>query len=239
MRSKGRKYNQLRDVVIEPGVLKNADGSCLIKFGDTHVICSASLDEMVPRFLKGSGSGWVTAEYSMLPRSTVSRMQRESSMGKQGGRTLEIQRLIGRSLRAAVDLNKLGERQIYIDCDVINADGGTRTAAITGGYVALHLAVRKLMADRILRTNPLATQVAAISCGIYDGQVMLDLDYLEDKDAEVDANFVFNSLGGIIEAQSSGENGDFSREQLNSMLDVAQNAASELFSIQSKILLDL
>ena len=177
MRPSGRKFNQLREISIEPSILKHAEGSCIVKFGNTHVICSASIDESVPRFLKGRGNGWVTAEYGMLPRSTKERMQRESSSGKQGGRTLEIQRLIGRSMRAAVDLKVLGERQIYIDCDVVNADGGTRTAAITGSYVALHLAIRTMMDKKIIRTNPLIAQVAAISCGIYKGKAVLDLYY--------------------------------------------------------------
>lgn len=192
MRPSKRKNNQLRKILIEPNVLNHAEGSCIIKFGNTHVICSASFDDTVPRFLKGQNKGWATAEYGMLPRSTNQRMRRESSNGKQGGRTLEIQRLIGRSMRAAIDLNLLGERQILIDCDVINADGGTRTAAITGSYVALHLAIRNLMDRKILRKNPLTSQIAAISCGIYNGETIVDLDYDEDSTAEVDANFVFN-----------------------------------------------
>ena len=218
MRPSGRKFNQLREISIETSVLKYAEGSCLIKFGNTHVMCSASLDDSVPRFLKGRGNGWITAEYGMLPRSTKDRMTREASNGKQGGRTLEIQRLIGRSMRAAVDLKALGERQIYIDCDVINADGGTRTAAITGSYIATHLAIRFMMEKKIIRTNPLINQVAAISCGIYKGNAVIDLDYAEDSTAEVDANFVFNQKGNLIEIQGTGEESDFTTELLLEML---------------------
>ncbi|GAB4163595.1 MAG: ribonuclease PH [Rickettsiaceae bacterium] len=238
MRPSGRKNNQVRELSIEPGILKHAEGSCLIKFGNTHVVCSASLDESVPRFLKGKGSGWITAEYGMLPRSTGVRMNREASNGKQGGRTLEIQRLIGRSMRAAVDLRALGERQIYIDCDVVNADGGTRTAAITGSYVALHLAIRSMLDRRIIRNNPLIAQIAAISCGIYQGQIIIDLDYDEDSSAEVDANFVFNHKGNLIEVQGTGEGGDFSASQLAEMLRLASEASSELFKLQNQVLLD-
>ena len=180
MRSSQRNPNQLREISIETGILHHADGSCLIKFGNTHVICSANLDDSVPRFLKGTNTGWITAEYSMLPMSTNQRMRRESTTGKQSGRTLEIQRLISRSLRASADLKLLGERQILIDCDVINADGGTRTASITGGYVALCLAVKSLTNRKILRQNPVKSQIAAISCGIYKGEAILDLDYIED-----------------------------------------------------------
>lgn len=237
MRPSGRKYNQTRNLSIEVDVLKHAEGSCLIKFGNTHVICSASLDDSVPRFLKNKNSGWITAEYSMLPRSTGSRMMRESVNGKQSGRTLEIQRLIGRSMRAAVDLKSLGERQIYIDCDVINADGGTRTAAITGSYVALHLAIRKMLDMRIIRNNPLMSQIAAISCGIVNGTAVVDLDYDEDSTAQVDANFVFNHNGNLIEVQGTGENSDFTSVQLMEMLNLASNAASELFKLQNQILI--
>ena len=239
MRPSGRKFNQLREISIEPSILKHAEGSCIVKFGNTHVICSASIDESVPRFLKGRGNGWVTAEYGMLPRSTKERMQRESSNGKQGGRTLEIQRLIGRSMRAAVDLKVLGERQIYIDCDVVNADGGTRTAAITGSYVALHLAIRTMMDKKIIRTNPLISQVAAVSCGIYKGKAVLDLDYAEDSTAEVDANFVFNQKGNLIEIQGTGEESDFTTEQLLEMLKIASEGCNELFRLQNQVLLQL
>ena len=238
MRPSKRKPDQIREVTIEPNVLNHAEGSCMIKFGNTHVICSASLDESVPRFLRGKNSGWVTAEYGMLPRSTNHRMRRESANGKQTGRTLEIQRLIGRSMRAAVDLKALGERQILIDCDVINADGGTRTAAITGSYVALHLAIRSLIDRKMLRYNPLTSQIAAISCGIYNGQAVADLDYDEDSNAEVDANFVFNQKGNLIEIQGTGEESDFSPAQLMEMMKLASESAKELFTIQNKILLD-
>ena len=238
MRPSKRKHDQLRKISIEPNILNHAEGSCLIKFGNTHVICSATLDESVPRFLKGRNKGWVTAEYGMLPRSTNQRMRRESSAGKQGGRTLEIQRLIGRSMRAAIDLNLLGERQIFIDCDVINADGGTRTAAITGSYVALHLAIRNLIDRKILRKNPLTSQIAAISCGIYKGEAVVDLDYDEDSSAEVDANFVFNQKGNLVEIQGTGEDGDFTTDQLMLMLKLAQDAANELFIEQNKLLID-
>jgi ribonuclease PH len=237
MRPSARKNDQLREISIETGILQHAEGSCLIKFGDTHVICSASLDESVPRFLKGKNSGWVTAEYGMLPHSTNKRMMREASKGKQAGRTLEIQRLIGRSMRAAIDLKMLGERQILIDCDVINADGGTRTAAITGSYIALHLAIRSLIDKKILRKNPLIAQISAISCGIYKDQAVLDLDYAEDSNASVDANFVFNQKGNLIEIQGTGEKSDFTTEQLMDMLKLASIASSELFIMQNKILL--
>lgn len=236
MRPSKRQNNQLRKISIEPDVLNHAEGSCLVKFGNTHVICSASFDDTLPRFLRGQNKGWVTAEYGMLPRSTNQRMHRESTNGKQSGRTLEIQRLIGRSMRAAIDLNLLGERQILVDCDVINADGGTRTAAITGSYVALHLAIRNLMDRKILRKNPLTSQISAISCGIYNGEAVVDLDYNEDSTAEVDANFVFNQKGNLIEIQGTGEEGDFTTKQLMQMLELAQNAANELFAAQNKVL---
>ncbi len=239
MRPSGRKFNQLRQITIEPNTLINSEGSCTIKFGNTHVICSASFDQSVPRFVKGSGSGWVTAEYGMLPRSTDQRMQREATNGKQGGRTLEIQRLIGRSMRAAVNLKLLGERQIYIDCDVINADGGTRTAAITGSYVALHLAIRKLLDRRLIKHNPLINQIAAVSCGIRNGTAILDLDYEEDSTTEVDANFVFNNKGNMIEIQGTGENSDFSKNQLIEMITLAEKGCEELFTLQNKILLGI
>lgn len=239
MRPSGRKFNQLRQIAIEPNTLINSEGSCTIKFGNTHVICSASFDQSVPRFVKGTGSGWITAEYGMLPRSTDQRMQREASNGKQGGRTLEIQRLIGRSMRAAVNLQLLGERQIYIDCDVINADGGTRTAAITGSYVALHLAIRKLLDKKLIKHNPLINQIAAVSCGIRNGTAILDLDYEEDSTTEVDANFVFNNKGNMIEIQGTGENSDFSKNQLIEMITLAEKGCEELFKIQNKILLGI
>lgn len=239
MRPSKRKNDEIREVTIEPGILRHAEGSCLVKFGNTEVICSASFDEMVPHFLRGSGKGWITSEYGMLPRSTGDRIKREASQGKQTGRTQEIQRLIGRSMRASADLTKLGERQIHIDCDVINADGGTRTAAITGSYVALHLAISNLMERKLLRKNPLISQIAAISCGIYKGEIIADLDYIEDSTAEVDANFVFNSKGNMIEVQGTGEQGDFSAEQLVQMVAMASKTAAKLFHLQNKVLLNL
>lgn len=238
MRPSKRKNDELRKISIETSPLIHADGSCLIKCGNTEVVCSASLELRVPQFLRGQNQGWITAEYGMLPRSTSQRITRESTQGKATGRTLEIQRLIGRSMRACVNLKALGERQIIIDCDVINADGGTRTSAITGSYVALYLAIQSFINKKILKTNPLITQVAAISCGIYQGQPMVDLDYLEDSEADVDSNFVFASDGSIIEIQGTAEKKPFSEEQLLAMLQLAKQAASELFLIQNKVLLN-
>lgn len=237
MRAFKRGNNQLRNVTIEPSSLINADGSCLIKFGNTHVMCSATYETTLPPFLRGQGQGWITAEYGMLPTSTNQRIKREAAQGKQSGRTQEIQRLIGRSMRASTNLKILGERQFIIDCDVINADGGTRTAAITGSYIALHLAIQSLIAKKVIKTNPLVTQVAAISCGIYKGQAIVDLDYMEDSNAEVDANFVFAANGNLIEIQSTAEKEPFSEGQFNEMLKLARNAASKLFNIQNQILL--
>jgi ribonuclease PH len=237
MRPSKRKNNQIRPVTIETAIMLNATGSCLIKCGNTHVMCSATVENTVPSFLRGQGQGWITAEYGMLPGSTNGRIKRESVQGKQTGRSQEIQRLIGRSLRACIDLKALGERQIIIDCDVINADGGTRTTAITGGYIALQLAIRTLMNKRLIKVNPLITQVAAISCGIYKGQAVADLDYLEDCDADVDANFIFAGTGHIIEVQACAEKVPFSDEQLVEMLGLAKLAASELFKIQNHALL--
>ena len=222
----------MRPVSIETGVTKHAEGSCLIKMGDTHVICTASLEPRVPPFIKGSGLGWVTAEYGMLPRSTGSRMRREATTGKQGGRTVEIQRLIGRSLRAGVDRVALGERQISIDCDVIQADGGTRCAAITGGWVALRLAVNKLMKAGEVITDPLVSPVAAVSCGIYAGQPVLDLDYPEDSEAGVDGNFILRGDGQIIEVQMSAEGATFSRDQMGTLLDLAETGVAQLVEAQ-------
>ena len=239
MRPSKRKNNELREISIETNFLNSAEGSCIIKFGNTHVVCSASLDETVPSFLRGKNQGWLTAEYGMLPRSTHQRMKRESAQGKQSGRTQEIQRLIGRSLRAIVDLKALGERQILIDCDVINADGSTRTAAITGSYIALHLAINKLSSKKLIKSNPIISQVAAISCGIRNNEVILDLDYEEDSDAEVDANFVFSSTGKLIEIQGSAEKEPFSEEQFIEMLQIAKKGASELFAMQNKAILNL
>ena len=211
---------------------KHAEGSCLIRCGDTHVLCTASLEERVPPFLKNTGLGWVTAEYGMLPRSTGSRMRREAAVGKQGGRTVEIQRLIGRSLRAGVDRVALGERQITVDCDVIQADGGTRCAAITGGWVALRLAVNKLMKAGDVISDPLVDPVAAVSCGIYGGQPVLDLDYPEDSEAGVDGNFVMTGSGQLIEVQMSAEGSTFSREEMAQLLDLADKGVAELVAAQ-------
>jgi len=204
----------------------------MIRMGDTHVLCTATLEDRVPPFIKGSGLGWVTAEYGMLPRSTTSRMRREAAAGKQGGRTVEIQRLIGRSLRAGVDRVALGERQITIDCDVIQADGGTRCASITGGWVALRLAVNKLMKAGDITTDPLIEPVAAISCGIYAGQVVLDLDYPEDSEAGMDGNFIMTQSGQLIEVQMSAEGSTFSRDQMNQLMDMAEKGVGELAAIQ-------
>jgi len=232
MRPSGRKLDELRNVSIETNITMHAEGSCLIKMGNTHVICTATVEDRVPPFIKGSGLGWVTAEYGMLPRSTGSRMRREAASGKQGGRTVEIQRLIGRSLRAGVDRLSLGERQITIDCDVIQADGGTRCASITGGWVALRLAIDNLMNSNIILTDPLVSPVAAVSCGIYAGQPVLDLDYSEDSEAGVDGNFIMLENGNMIETQISAESATYSRDQLNSLIYLAEQGTSELFDIQ-------
>ncbi|MGJ8582859.1 MAG: ribonuclease PH [Marinosulfonomonas sp.] len=234
MRPSGRDVDAMRPISIETDVTKHAEGSCLIKVGDTHVLCTASLETRVPPFLKNSGLGWVTAEYGMLPRSTGSRMRREATAGKQGGRTVEIQRLIGRSLRAGVDRVALGERQITVDCDVIQADGGTRCAAITGGWVALRLAVNKLIKAGDIITDPLLENVAAVSCGIYAGQPVLDLDYPEDSEAGVDGNFVMKSGGSLIEVQMSAEGSTFSREQMTTLLDLADKGVAELVAAQNE-----
>ncbi len=231
MRPSGRKIDEMRPVSIETGVTKHAEGSCLIRMGDTHVLCTASIEARVPPFLRGSGRGWVTAEYGMLPRSTSTRMRREASAGKQGGRTVEIQRLIGRSLRAGTDLLALGERQITVDCDVIQADGGTRCAAITGGWVALRLAVNKLIKAGDVTTDPLADPVSAISCGIYAGQTVLDLDYAEDSEAGADGNFVMTG-GRLIEVQMSAEGATFSREEMTALMDLADKGSTELADLQ-------
>ncbi|WP_412551347.1 ribonuclease PH [Shimia sp. MIT910701] len=232
MRPSGRQLNEMREVSIETNVTKHAEGSCLIKMGDTHVLCTASLEPRVPPFIKGSGLGWVTAEYGMLPRSTSSRMRREATAGKQGGRTVEIQRLIGRSLRAGVDRVALGERQITVDCDVIQADGGTRCASITGGWVALRLAVNKLMKAGDVVTDPLIYPVTAVSCGIYAGQPVLDLDYPEDSEAGVDGNFIMLANGQMIETQMSAEGSTYSRAQMNELLDLAEKGVAELVAAQ-------
>ena len=232
MRPSGRKLDEMRAVSIETGVTKHAEGSCLIKVGDTHVLCTATLEDRVPPFIKGSGLGWVTAEYGMLPRSTTSRMRREAAAGKQGGRTVEIQRLIGRSLRAGVDRVALGERQITVDCDVIQADGGTRCASITGGWVALRLAVNKLLKAGDIKADPLLDPVAAVSCGIYAGQPVLDLDYPEDSEAGTDGNFVMLGNGNLIEVQMSAEGATFSRDQMNQLMDLADKGVAELVAAQ-------
>ncbi len=232
MRPSGRDVDAMRPISIETGVTKHAEGSCLIKCGDTHVLCTASLETRVPPFLKNTGLGWVTAEYGMLPRSTGSRMRREAAAGKQGGRTVEIQRLIGRALRAGVDRVALGERQITVDCDVIQADGGTRCAAITGGWVALRLAVNKLLAAGEVTSDPLVDHVAAVSCGIYAGQPVLDLDYPEDSEAGVDGNFVMTGENDLIEVQMSAEGSTFSRSQMSKLLDLAEKGVAELVAAQ-------
>ena len=234
MRPSGRKLNEMRSVEIETEVTKHAEGSCLIKMGDTHVLCTATIEDRVPSFIKGSGLGWVTAEYGMLPRSTSSRMRRESTAGKQGGRTVEIQRLIGRSLRAGVDRLALGERQITVDCDVIQADGGTRCASITGGWVALKLAINKLLKTSAVLSDPLISPVAAISCGIYAGQAVLDLDYPEDSEAGVDGNFIMLANGQMIETQMSAEGATYSRAQMNQLLDLAEAGVASLVEAQLK-----
>jgi ribonuclease PH len=236
MRPSNRAPDQLRPVSFQPHFAKHAEGSCLVKCGDTHVLCTASVDEKVPSFLRNTGLGWVTAEYGMLPRATHERMDREAAKGKQSGRTQEIQRLIGRSLRAVVDRKILGEIQIKVDCDVIQADGGTRTASITGGYIALGLACRYLMKTGKLKENPLTTSVAAISCGIYQGEPVLDLDYAEDSNAEVDANFVLTGAGGIVEIQGTAEHAPFSEAQFNAMLRLAQKGIAELTGMQKEAL---
>jgi ribonuclease PH len=232
MRPSARDLSEMRPVSIETGITKHAEGSCMIKVGDTHVLCTATIEDRVPPFIKGSGLGWVTAEYGMLPRSTTSRMRREATAGKQGGRTVEIQRLIGRSLRAGVDRVALGERQITVDCDVIQADGGTRCASITGGWVALRLAVNKLMKAGDVVSDPLVDPVAAVSCGIYAGQPVLDLDYPEDSDAGVDGNFVMTGSGQLIEVQMSAEGATFSRAQMDQLMELAEKGVADLAALQ-------
>jgi ribonuclease PH len=235
-RPSGRDANQPRKVEVIKHYIKNADASCLINVGETSVICTASLDKRIPMWLKGSGKGWLTAEYGMLPASTNTRNDRESSKGKQSGRTQEIQRLIGRSLRAALDLKKLKELQIKIDCDVINADGGTRTTSITGGWIALSLLINSLLKNKILKENPIVDQISATSCGIYKGIEIIDLDYSEDSDAETDANFVISKSKNLIEVQATAEKGNFNKEQLNKMIDLASNESRNLFKIQDSII---
>ena len=232
MRPSGRNPDQLRAVSFERGFTKHAEGSCLVRFGDTHVLCTASLEERVPPWLKGGGKGWVTAEYGMLPRSTHERMRRESSAGKQSGRTQEIQRLIGRSLRTVVDLPAMGERQITLDCDVIQADGGTRTAAITGSWIALFDCLTWMDKRSMFKTWPLKDHVAAISCGIHGGAAVLDLDYAEDSTAGTDANFVMTGSGGIVEVQGTAEGEAFSQDDLLKLLALARKGVDELVAMQ-------
>jgi ribonuclease PH len=236
MRPSSRAPDQMRALDMTPGFARHAEGSCLVKFGDTHVLCTASLDPGVPPWLRGQGRGWVTAEYGMLPRSTHSRMAREAAKGKQSGRTQEIQRLIGRSLRAVVDLTKLGEKQIVLDCDVLQADGGTRTAAISGAYVALYQCIAKMLADKVISENPITAQVAAVSCGVFEGAAVLDLDYDEDSKAETDANFVITGSGGLVEVQATAEGAPFSEEMLLRLLRLARIGTDEIFAMQRKVL---
>lgn len=236
MRPSGREPAALRAVSLEPGFAKHAEGSCLARFGDTHVLCTASLEDRVPPFLRNTGQGWVTAEYGMLPRSTGSRMRREASAGKQSGRTLEIQRLIGRSLRAVIDMEKLGERQITLDCDVLQADGGTRTASITGAWVALRQCLDHMVTTGAIETVPLTDQVAAISCGIYNGAPVLDLDYAEDSAAETDANFVMTGSGGIVEVQGTAEGTPFSESEFQALMGLAKDGIGELLQVQKRAL---
>jgi ribonuclease PH len=232
MRPSGRQASELRDVSFERRVSKHAEGSCLVRFGDTHVLCTASLEEKVPGWLRGLGKGWITAEYGMLPRSTAERMRREATQGRQSGRTQEIQRLIGRSLRAVVDLVALGERQITIDCDVIQADGGTRTAAITGSWIALHDCLRWMEERQMFAKWPLKDHVAAISCGIHQDLPLVDLDYAEDSSAEADSNFVMTGAGGIVEVQGTAEGEPFSEERFLELLALARTGISRLVDLQ-------
>ncbi|MFN3647402.1 MAG: ribonuclease PH [Gemmobacter sp.] len=236
MRPSGRKLDELRRISIETGVARHAEGSCLIKMGDTHVLCTATVEDKPPPFLKGTGLGWVTAEYGMLPRATHTRTRREAAAGKQQGRTVEIQRLIGRALRAGVDRAALGERQIVVDCDVLQADGGTRCAAITGGWVALRLAANRLLASRAIVSDPILDHVAAVSCGIYAGQPVVDLEYLEDSAAGMDGNFVLTGGGKLIEVQMSAEGAAFSRGEMGQLLDMAEAGIRQLVEAQKAAL---
>ena len=236
MRPSGRLPDQLRDIIIEPGVSRHAEGSCMITCGGTRVLCTATIDAGVPPFLKNTGKGWVTAEYGMLPRSTHSRNPREAAKGKQGGRTMEIQRLIGRALRSICDLKALGERQIIVDCDVIEADGGTRTASITGGYVALHQAMSLLVKTNVLTAIPLRDSVSAISCGVYKETPVLDLDYDEDSKAAVDANFIMTGNGNLVEIQGTGEERAFTQDEFMALMGLARKGVSELAQLQKKAL---
>ncbi len=235
-RSFDRPYNGLRPVTLTAGISRNAEGSCLVSFGNTKVLCTASLESHPPSFLRGTGQGWVTAEYGMLPRSTGTRNPREAAKGKQSGRTQEIQRLIGRSLRAVCNLHALGERQITIDCDVLEADGGTRTASITGAYIALHQACQFMLTEKLITTHPLTHSVCAISCGIVEGKALLDLDYSEDSNADVDANFVLAGNGNMIEIQSTAEKNSFSEQEFFTLLSLAKEASLELTRLQNEAL---
>ena len=234
MRPSGRAPDQMRAITITPNFTRHAEGSCLVSFGDTRVLCTASVEEKVPPFLRGKGQGWVTAEYGMLPRATHTRGNREAAKGKQSGRTQEIQRLIGRSLRAVVDLPKLGERQVIVDCDVIQADGGTRTASISGAWVALRIAIDKLLETNALTEDPIRTQVAAVSCGIHEGTPVLDLDYIEDSSAHSDGNFVLTGDGAIVEAQLTAEGATFDEESLLRLLRLARVGCDQIFKAQLK-----
>lgn len=236
MRPSNRQADEIRPVSITRNYTKHAEGSVLVEFGDTKVICTASVEEKVPGFLRGKGQGWVTAEYGMLPRSTGSRMRREASGGKQGGRTMEIQRLIGRALRAGINLEVLGENTISLDCDVIQADGGTRTASITGAWVALNDAIQHLLDKKIINSNPLHHQIASVSVGIFNGTPILDLDYAEDSNAETDMNVVMNSDNGFIEVQGTAEGHPYSKDELNGMLALAEKGINELFAVQQAAL---
>ena len=235
-RPSNRSYDELRKIVLEVNVSKYAEGSCMAKFGNTHVICTASVDNKLPPWLRNSGKGWITAEYGMLPRSTHYRIDREVTKGKPSGRTQEIQRLIGRSLRSTVDLRKLGENQIKIDCDVIQADGGTRTASITGAWVALYQAIQSLLKSGKIIENPILDQVSAISCGIWNNQEILDLDYEEDSDAETDGNFVLTASNGIVELQTTAEKKPFNKEQFLNLLSLAELGTNKIFEIQRNVL---
>lgn len=236
MRPSGREPDQMREIRFTPGFTRHAEGSVLAEFGDTRVLCTASVETRVPPWLRGKGSGWVTGEYGMLPRSTNTRTGREAARGKQGGRTLEIQRLIGRSLRAVIDLSGIGERTITLDCDVLQADGGTRTASISGAYVALSIAVQKMLDDKAIRKNPLYGQVAAVSVGIYRGEPVLDLDYPEDSEAETDMNIVMNEAGRFIEVQGTAEGHAFSDEEFTAMLALARKGIDEIIAAQNEAL---
>ncbi|MBU6475472.1 MAG: ribonuclease PH [Alphaproteobacteria bacterium] len=236
MRPSGRAHDELREITLEPGFSQHAEGSCMARFGNTHVLCTATVETRLPPWLKGKGKGWVTAEYGMLPRSTGTRTDREAARGKQSGRTQEIQRLIGRALRAVVDLPALGETQITLDCDVIQADGGTRTAAITGSYVALQQACAHLLKIGALKANPIVDEVAAVSCGLYKGTPVLDLDYAEDSTAEADANFVMTGKGGLVEVQGTAEHRAFTEEQFLDLMKLARKGIGELVGHQRSVL---